>query len=104
MAEVQRRSRWVYFLPLLHLFIYVAGTVALYIPGLQQLGIVTSYIMLADLPISFVADMIVWNYGYLAALWILIVGTLWWYLLSLGIRWLFDAYEDHQARPLSIRE
>ena len=53
-------------------------------PNLQFLGIVQTYIVLIDLPISGVALMLAWKYGALAAAWIVVVGTLWWYLLSLG--------------------
>jgi hypothetical protein len=38
--------------------------------------------MLVDLPISLVAFALAWKYSALATVWILVVGTLWWYLLS----------------------
>jgi hypothetical protein len=38
--------------------------------------------MLADLPVSLVAYALGWKYPLLANLWIIVVGTLWWYFLS----------------------
>lgn len=97
MIKGVNRSRWVYILPLLHLFAYVATLTVMLIPPLQPLGIVGSYILLADLPVSLVAYMLAWKYSLLATIWILIVGTLWWYLLSLGINWVFDTYMERRA-------
>jgi hypothetical protein len=34
--------------------------------------------MPADLPVSIVAYMVAWSSGFLAFIWIFVVGTLWW--------------------------
>lgn len=39
-------------------------------------------VMLVDLPVSLVAYALAWKYGVLAALWIFVAGTGWWYFLS----------------------
>ncbi len=66
------------------------------VPGLQYLGIVWTYIMLVDFPISAVAFGLAWKYGALAATWTVVVGTLWWYLLSRGAEVVFDRFKDRR--------
>jgi hypothetical protein len=63
------------------------------IPELQALGgSVWIYIMVADLPISFVAYGLAWQHGGLAATWIVVAGTLWWYFLSRGAEVAFNTF------------
>jgi hypothetical protein len=52
------------------------------IPTLQHLGIIEGYLILADLPVSLVVFALAWRYPLLAAVWIVVAGTLWWYLIS----------------------
>ncbi len=82
MLGAPKRFRWVYLLPLIHLCACLTSMVGLIVPRLQYLGIAWSFIMLADLPISLVAYALGWKYSALADLWIIVAGTLWWYLLS----------------------
>jgi hypothetical protein len=67
------------------------GMIALQI---SVLGTVWGFIMLVDLPISIVAYVVGWKYSWLAALWIIVVGTLWWYLLSRGVEFIFDQFKN----------
>jgi hypothetical protein len=62
------------------------------IPSLQYLGIVWVGIMLVDMPVSAIAYALAWKHGTVAAIWVVIIGTLWWYLLSRGIRLLIDKF------------
>ena len=56
--------------------------------------------MLADLPVSVVAFLIGWKYVVLADLWIIVVGTLWWYLLSYAIAFAFHRFSSgREAHP-----
>lgn len=48
--------------------------------------------MIIDLPVSLVAFGLAWKYSVLAAIWIVVVGTFWWYLLSRGIKLMFDKF------------
>jgi hypothetical protein len=83
----QSRLRWVYFLPILHVCACVTS-LALYmspIRELQHLGILWTFIMMADLPVSIVAYVLAWQHGALAAIWVIVAGSLWWYLLSRGV-------------------
>lgn len=75
-------SRWVYLLPLLHLSACLVSMIGHVIPELQFLGIVWVFIMLADLPVSAIAYALAWNHGMIAGTWVVVLGTLWWYLLS----------------------
>ena len=77
-----RQSRWVYVLPMLHLCVFAVANLGIFIPALQNLGILETYLIAADLPVSLVVFALAWHYPMLAAIWIMVVGTLWWYLLS----------------------
>jgi hypothetical protein len=57
-------------------------------------GVASGYILLADLPISVVTFALGWQYPFLANLWILIVWTLWWYLLSIAIEWVLNRLKE----------
>jgi len=52
------------------------------IPAFQHFGILFTYVILADLPFSLLGVALAWHYAFLAATWIVVVGSLWWYLLS----------------------
>jgi hypothetical protein len=97
MTHIRKRSGWVYLLPVLHFCVYVISMLGLIDPALQNLGIVGAFIMLADLPVSLVAYALAWKHSSLAALWILLVGTLWWYLLSRGAEFVFDKFRERNA-------
>jgi hypothetical protein len=76
----------------------------LVVPALQPLGIVESFVLLADLPTSLLAYWLAWKHSTLAALWILVVGTLWWYLLSRGIELALSNFRNRGTTALSMRK
>jgi hypothetical protein len=78
------KSLWVYLLPTLHLCACLVGFVGPLIPSLQYIGIVFTFILVADLPISTPVYALAWKFGALSVIWIFVAGTLWWYLLSGG--------------------
>ena len=49
-------------------------------------------VMLVDLPLSIIAYLLAWKYGLLAAIWIFVVGTWWWYFLSRGIERMIEGF------------
>ena len=77
-----RPSRWVYVLPTVHLCACLASFIGLVIPRLQLVGILFTFILLADLPVSAPAFALGSKYGTLVVIWIFLAGTIWWYLLS----------------------
>jgi len=83
------RFKGVYILPLIHLAI-CSGAILAYIlpPQLQFLGILWVVLNIVDFPISVVTIALGWRYGVLAGAWIVIVGTLWWYFLSMAASFL----------------
>jgi len=92
-------KRWVYVLPALHLcacFMSIGGYV---IPNLQYWGIAFTFILLVDLPISIVAYALAWKYPTIAMVWIFVAGTLWGYLLSCGIQFVFDNFLGQSHPP-----
>jgi hypothetical protein len=70
----------------------MAGYIA---PKLEYWGIAWEFIMLADLPISLVAYVFAFKASLFSAIWILVVGTLWCYLLGR----LAEALLDRFIRP-----
>ena len=82
--------RWVYVLPILHLCACLVSMIGYVIPSLQYWGIAFTFILLCDLPISVVAYALGWKHPAIATIWIFVVGTLWWYSLSL----VFDKFID----------
>jgi hypothetical protein len=93
MPRTKTRFRWVYLLPVLHLCACLTSVVGHVIPGLQYLGIVWVFIMLIDLPVSAIAYALAWNHGTVAGIWVVVVGTLWWYLLSRGAEILVNKFK-----------
>jgi hypothetical protein len=64
------------------------------IPSLEYSGMAFPYILMLDLPISVVAYALGWKYPAIATIWIFVVGTLWWYVLSCGIELVYDKFVD----------
>jgi hypothetical protein len=79
-----RQSRWIYLLPTLHLCACLVSFIGFVIPSLQYVGILFTFIVVADLPISAPYYALAWKYGGLGVIWIFVAGTVWWYLLSRG--------------------
>jgi len=77
----RKRFRWVYVPPLVHLAICLVAILGYIVPSLQFLGILWSILTIADLPVSIVTVMLVWRHSVFAAVWAIVAGTLWWYLL-----------------------
>jgi hypothetical protein len=94
MLGMPKRIRRVYMLPTLHLLVSLFSVLGIIALRLPLLGDLWGLIMLIDLPISIVAYVVGWKYSWIAALWIIVVGTLWWYLLSRGVEFIFDMFKD----------
>jgi len=62
------------------------------VPGLQFLGILLGFLNLVDLPISLVTFALAWQHGVLAGIWLVVVGTLWWYLLCCAAEFVFNRF------------
>ena len=77
----QTAFRWVHWVPLIHLLICLAAVLGYAVPLLQPLGILFTFLVLIDLPISLVYGLLVWRHEALALLWLMVAGTCWWYLL-----------------------
>ena len=99
-------KHWVFILPAIHLctcLVFLFGFIVR-VPAVQYVAArVWEFTLLADLPISLVAIGLAWHYGLLATMWIVIVGTLWWYFLSWSARFLLDRLSAlREQRPASI--
>src|SRR5882724_3227109 len=88
---MDRTARWVYLLPCLHLCACLTSYVGLLVPSLQHLGILFTFVLVADLPISLPAYFLGWKYSTLAVIWIFVAGTLWWCLLGRGAQALLSS-------------
>jgi hypothetical protein len=80
---------WIYFLPILHFCACLMSTLRYFVPGLQYLSVMWEFVVRADFPLSLAARALAPNYALLAAVWIVVAGTLWWYLLSRGVEFIF---------------
>jgi hypothetical protein len=75
--EASGHSRWVY-LPAWPPVCVSGEHGGLCVTEFAALGDRWTFIMPADLPVSIVAYMVAWSSGFLAFIWIFVVGTLWW--------------------------
>jgi hypothetical protein len=87
-----KRLPQVYWLPLLHVALCITAMLGFVVPQLQFLGILMTVVNIADLPISFVAFALFFHHETLAWLWMVVVGTVWWYLLSLATQFLHSRF------------
>jgi hypothetical protein len=94
---LQGLRRWVYILPSIHLCACLISYSGYVIPSLQNLAILFPFILLADLPVSIVTYSLGWKYPSIAVLWIFVGGTLWWYLLSRGVDFLFNIFRSPKS-------
>ncbi len=78
----QAHPDWIYFLPILHFCTCLMSTLRYFVPGLQYLSVMWNFVVRADFPLSLVADALTPKFTPLAAVWIVVAGTLWWYLIS----------------------
>ena len=97
---MDRPSKWVYVPPSVHLCACLISYLGLLIPSLQYFGILFTFVLIADLPISIPAYLFGWRYSALAAAWVFIAGTLWWYGLSRAANALFSRYA-RRNQPLA---
>jgi len=88
MENSERRLPQVYRLPLIHFAICIIAMSGLVVLQLQPLGILMMFVNIADFPISLVAFALSFHHDALAWIWMLVVGTLWWYLLGRAAQFL----------------
>jgi len=95
-------SRWAYVLPSLHFFVCLTSYVGVIFPSLHYLGIIFSFVLLADLPISLPAYIVGWKYSALAVIWIFVAGTFWWYLLGRAMQAVFLGFIHRNDPPAQL--
>jgi hypothetical protein len=79
-----KRPRWVYWPPLAHLALCLIALLGRVIPGWIYLGDLFIPLIFLDLPFSgFAVGFMFANHGVLAVAWVVLAGTLWWFILSL---------------------
>jgi hypothetical protein len=96
----QARPDWIYFLPILHFCACLMSTLRYFVPGLQYLSVMWDFVVRADFPLSLVADALTPKFAPLAAIWIVVAGTVWWYLLSRAVEMLVNKFARRQ-KPAS---
>jgi hypothetical protein len=65
-------------------------------PKLDYLGIILTFVMLVDLPVSLVSYILAWRHEVIAQVWIVVAGTWWWYAISNLIIKLLTRYFGQQ--------
>jgi len=88
----ERHLSQVYWLPLVHFLLCVTAMLGLVMPQLQFLGILVVFLNIADFPISIVAFILSLHHDALAWSWMLVGGTLWWYLLCRAAQFLHHRF------------
>ncbi len=83
---VRAQSRVVYIAPAVHLLFCFLGFIGTLVPQLSILAFAWTIVFIVDFPISIVPSILIWKYQTLAGMWLIVVGTLWWYLISRGVQ------------------
>lgn len=89
--------RLAYILPALHIGACLVSYTGLIFPKLQYLGFIFTFVLIADLPISLVTYFAVWEFALFAGTWIVVVGTLRWYLIGLTADWISERIKEPQG-------
>jgi len=77
-----KRLGWTQWVPLVHLVVCLGAASGYVLRPLQPLGILSTFLVIADFPISFIYVILaLGNYAVLAYLFLLVGGTGWWYFL-----------------------
>ncbi len=97
-----RQSRWVYVLPILHLCVCSLALIGFVIPALQPWAIVFELLWIADFPFSIVGFILAWQHPALAMIWMVVVGTLWWYALSRAAEAMWKRFADRRSPELKL--
>jgi hypothetical protein len=79
---LRKRFPHAYLLPVIHLYLCLIGMVGYVTPSLSFFGVILEFVNLVDLPISMVGIILAFHHDTMATFWILVAGTLWWYLLG----------------------
>src|SRR5260370_28415817 len=107
MATGGKRARWVYVLPIIHFCACLISYSGLVIPNLGNSGIIFTFILLIDLPVSVPSYALGWKYPTIAVVWVVVTGTFYWYLLSRGVEILIERHKSKIASgpwPPSINQ
>ena len=87
-------NRWLLLLPLLHAVLWAVvelgpegqtPTSALGLVGWGPAGIASRCLSYADLPVFDIAIAMIWNYGAVGELFLLLSGTLWWIAIAFAL-------------------
>jgi hypothetical protein len=79
---------------MIHFGVSIASYGLARVPGLSFIAFVFEVIFWIDIPISI--PVLVWNREFLAVAWIVVMGTAWWYALSLGVEALLKSFKDRR--------
>ena len=76
------RLRWIHIIPLVHLLVCLLAASGYVLPPFRPLAILFSVLLLADFPVSVIFAFLAFGtHGAIAFVYLLVAGTLWWYLL-----------------------
>jgi hypothetical protein len=93
-----RKFRWILIAPTIHMVLCLAA-LGYMVPGFGSLGLIFSFLLIVDFPVSFVYGLLAWVNGAIAFMWLIVVGTLWWYLLCRTAEGWITSYAEHKPEP-----
>jgi hypothetical protein len=80
-STLDHSIRAAHVVPFVHALLVVAASSGYLIPAAAPLGMLFSFIVIVDFPVSIVYMSLAFVNGALAFAWLAVVGTLWWYFL-----------------------
>jgi hypothetical protein len=86
----RKRFHALYGAPLIHLALCLATMIGAFVHQLYLLSLCGTILMFVDMPfVTAGSAMLAWHYPLLGAIWMVVAGTIWWYLLSLLFAYMF---------------
>ena len=97
----RKTLRWRYVFPAIHLSVCLIALLSSVIPGWEELARAWVLLFIVDFPVSFVPLILVWKHELAAGVWLLFVGTGWWYLIGRLVEAVFGKILGPQQGALS---
>ncbi|MGA3301071.1 MAG: hypothetical protein ABSD87_13360 [Candidatus Acidiferrales bacterium] len=96
--KLRGHETWVYVFPAAHLVACGFSYAGAVVPALRGWAISFTFIFWSDWPVSAVPYVLGWTRPGIAEAWIILAGTVWWFLIACGIEW----FLQRSSAPLTL--